>query len=100
MRRNALELVDTETEARHAGAAPMTHADRAADAAQLMLLASTVLQKSHDDLSALAEADPNAVWGWIESFARLKAKAESDARLWTAALASLSTASAPLAAAE
>lgn len=70
------------------------------DAAQLAVLASTVLQKSHDDLSALAENDPNIVWNWIEAFARLKAKAEADARLWSAAMASLSTATSPLAAAE
>ncbi len=66
---------------------------RAAEAAQLALLASTVLQKSHDDLSALAQSDPGIVWDWIEAFARLKAKAEADARLWSAAMASLSTAS-------
>lgn len=77
-----------------------TEFDVGMDAAQLAVLASTVLQKSHDDLTALAENDPSIVWNWIEAFARLKAKAEADARLWSAAMASLSTATSPLAAAE
>ena len=70
----------------------------ATEAIELARLAETVLSHSHDDLSALAEADPGIVGRWIEAFAQLKAKAEADARLWSAAMASLSTASSPLAA--
>lgn len=62
-------------------------------------LAQAVLGHSHDDLSALAEADPRVVGSWIAAFSLLKAKAEADARLWSAAVASLSTAASPLLAA-
>lgn len=78
-------------------AAPATPEVPAEEVA-LARLAATVLRKSHGDLSALAEADPGIVGDWIATFARLKAKAEADARLWSAALASLSTAASPLAA--
>lgn len=96
------ELVDPRTTAMQPGtarqiwAAGETARPAEADADELARLAETVLRHSHDDLSALAEADPGIVARWIEAFAQLKAKAEADARLWSAAMASLSTASSPL----
>jgi anthranilate phosphoribosyltransferase len=61
---------------------------------QHLRLAATVLKKSPEDLSALAETNPELMWEWIAEFARQKAKAESDARLWAAATALLATSSA------
>lgn len=53
---------------------------------QLKRLASTVLEKAPADLKALAENNPLIVWEWIDEFARRKAQAESEVRLWNAAM--------------
>jgi hypothetical protein len=67
-------------------------ADDRIEEMQLERLASAVLSKSPADLSALAEANPMIVWEWIDAFRRQKIQAESDARFWSAAMASLATA--------
>ena len=63
----------------------------AIDAVQLARLAHTVLQKSPDDLTALASTNPHVAREWIEAFAKRKHEAEAAARFWSAAMASLST---------
>lgn len=62
------------------------------EAAQLRRLASTVLSKSPEDLSALAETNPMLVWEWIEAFRKEKLAAEAEARYWSAAALALATA--------
>jgi hypothetical protein len=63
------------------------------EAAQLRRLASTVLDKSPEDLAALAETNPMLVWEWIDAFRKERLAAEAEARYWSAAVAALSTAS-------
>lgn len=53
---------------------------------QLKRLASTLLEKSPADLAAIAEDNPQIVWEWIEEFARRKAAAQAEARLWNSAM--------------
>ena len=62
------------------------------ETAQLRRLAATVLSKSPEDLAALAETTPLLVWEWIDAFRKEKLAAEAEARYWSAAVASLSTA--------
>jgi hypothetical protein len=61
---------------------------------QLTRLASAVLSKSPADMAALAEDNPELFDDWIGAFLRKKQEADAAARLWTAAIACLSTASA------
>ena len=78
---------------------PQTEADAAVsgpsvaviDAEVLARLADTVLTKSPADLAALAAANPSVAKAWTEAFGRAKARAEAEARFWSAAAASLST---------
>lgn len=62
------------------------------EAVQLARLASAVLDKSPEDLLAIAENNPMIIWEWIEAFRERKLKAEAEARYWAAAMATLSTA--------
>ena len=66
----------------------------AIEALQLARLARTVLNKSCDDIAALSEANPSLVWEWIEAFAAKKREADADSKMWSAAVASLTTAGA------
>jgi hypothetical protein len=51
-----------------------------------------VLCKSPADLIAVAESNPMLIWEWLEAFRKERLKAETEARFWTAAVATLSTA--------
>ena len=88
----------THLPARQAPAAhPVPHLEEATAAdlieiAQLRRLAATVLSKSPEDLAALAETNPLLVAEWIDAFRKEKLAAENEARYWSAAAASLSTA--------
>lgn len=62
------------------------------EATQLRRLASTVLEKSPEDLAALAETNPMLVWEWIDAFRTEKLAAEAEGRYWSAAVAALATA--------
>ena len=62
------------------------------EATQLGRLASTVLSKSPEDLSALAETNPMLVSEWIDAFRKERLAAEAEARYWSAAAAALATA--------
>lgn len=62
------------------------------EAVQLARLAGAVLDKSPEDLIAIAESNPMIIWEWIEAFRQQKHKAEAEARYWAAAMAALSTA--------
>lgn len=62
------------------------------EATQLRRLASTVLSKSPEDLAALAETNPLLIGEWIDAFRKEKLAAEAEARYWSAAAASLATA--------
>ena len=59
---------------------------------QLHRLAGAVLSKSPADMAALSEANPDLFWEWIEAFALKKREADAEYRLWSAAIACLSTA--------
>lgn len=59
---------------------------------QLARLAGAVLEKSPEDLMAIAESNPMLIWEWIEAFRDRRHKAELEARYWAAAMATLSTA--------
>jgi len=62
------------------------------EAVQLARLAGAVLEKSPEDLMAIAESNPLLIWEWLEAFRRRKQEAEAEARFWSAALATLATA--------
>jgi hypothetical protein len=62
------------------------------DEMQLERLAATVLSKTPADLAALAETNPMIIWEWVEAFRQQKLEAETRARFWSAAMASLATA--------
>lgn len=62
------------------------------EAVQLARLASAVLDKSPEDLMAIAESNPMLIWEWLEAFREQRHKAEQEARYWAAAEATLSTA--------
>jgi hypothetical protein len=63
---------------------------------ELVRLARTVLAKSPDDLAAIADDNAATQAGWIDAFATHRARAEAEARFWSAAIAYL-MASAPCA---
>lgn len=58
---------------------------------QLRRLAGAVLNKSMDDMAALSQSNPDLFWEWIEAFALKRREAESDCRMWSAAIACLAT---------
>ena len=58
---------------------------------QLQRLASAVLSKSVDDLTALQSNNPELIWEWQAAFRQQKLEAEAAARFWSAAMASLAT---------
>jgi len=66
----------------------------AAQAAELARLAFAILCKSPDDLAALTTVLPAMPATWIEAFATERARAEAEAKFWSAAIAYL-VASAP-----
>ncbi len=66
--------------------------DAAIDIVQLARLAGAVLDKSPEDLMAIAESNPMLIWEWLEAFREHRLAAEQEARFWAAAMASLSTA--------
>lgn len=69
--------------------------DVAIETVQLVRLAGAVLDKSPEDLMAIAECNPSLIWEWLEAFRERRLEAEQQARFWSAALASLSTAIPP-----
>jgi hypothetical protein len=69
-----------------------------ADAVELLRLARTVLQKSQDDLTALADNDAHRYADWITQFTEHRARAEAELQFFSAAIAYLMT-TAPSAAA-
>lgn len=73
--------------------APLIEFDQSPiEAIQLARLAGAVLDKSAEDLMAIAESNPMLIWEWIEAFRDRRHKAELEARYWAAAMATLSTA--------
>lgn len=60
-----------------------------ADVAELIHLARAVLLKSHVDLGAIAQASPQMLPNWIDAFTAERARAESEAKFWSAAIAYL-----------
>lgn len=62
------------------------------EAVQLARLAGAVLDKSPEDLMAIAETNPMLIWEWLEAFRERRHQAEQEARFWAAAEATLSTA--------
>lgn len=61
---------------------------------ELVRLARTVLEKSPEDLAAIADDNAMVQAGWIEAFAAHRARAETEAQFWSSAIAYL-MASAP-----
>ena len=61
---------------------------------ELVRLAQTVLDKSPADLAAIADDNAAMQAGWIDAFEAHRARAEAEARFWSAAIAYL-MASAP-----
>ncbi len=61
---------------------------------ELVRLARTILAKSPEDLAAIADDNATVQAGWIEAFAAHRARAETEAQFWSAAIAYL-MASAP-----
>ena len=62
------------------------------EAVQLLRLAGAVLDKSPEDLVAIAESNPLLIQDWLEAFRMRKQMADVEARYWSAAMAALSTA--------
>jgi hypothetical protein len=62
---------------------------------QLVRLAGAVLEKSPEDLMAIASCNPSLIWEWLEAFRDRRLEAEQEARFWAAVIASLSTAIPP-----
>jgi hypothetical protein len=60
-----------------------------AEVAELVHLARAVLMKSPDDLAAIAHAAPSMPSNWIEAFAAERARAETEAKFWSTAIAYL-----------
>jgi hypothetical protein len=56
------------------------------EVAELVHLARAVLLKSPDDLAAIASAAPSMPCDWLEAFAAERARAEAEAKFWTAAI--------------
>lgn len=57
-----------------------------ADVAELIHLARAVLLKAPEDLAAIAQAAPSMLPNWIEAFNAERARAEAEAKFWTAAI--------------
>lgn len=79
-------------DARRTDVRPSLRQETPIEAVQLARLAGAVLQKSPDDLMAIAECNPMIIWEWLEAFRAERQKAEQQARYWAAAEAALSTA--------
>jgi hypothetical protein len=60
-----------------------------ADVSELIHLARAVLLKSHVDLGAIAQASPAMLPNWIDAFTAERARAETEAKFWSAAIAYL-----------
>jgi hypothetical protein len=60
-----------------------------ADVSELIHLARAVLLKSHVDLAAIAQASPPMLPNWIDAFTAERARAETEAKFWSAAIAYL-----------
>ena len=67
-------------------AAPHASQDDEVERVQLVRLAGAVLSKSVDDLKVLAAENPDLIWEWIDEFRRRKARADAEARMWSAAM--------------
>ncbi len=56
---------------------------------ELVRLARTVLEKSPEDLAAIGDENAAMQAGWIEAFNANRARAETEAQFWSAAIAYL-----------
>lgn len=74
---------------RASGSRPEQVGSNSRELQELVRLARTVLEKSPEDLAAIGDENAAMQAGWIEAFDAHRARAETEAQFWSAAIAYL-----------